>query len=77
MLPRPLGPPCRQRRRLLSAVVVFPRSGACVPTGFSEVDCAGGSGKGPGYVSTKNFQVVGPDVYGLNADEDGIGCVSR
>jgi micrococcal nuclease len=52
-------------------------SGACVPTGFSDVDCAGGSGNGPGYVSTKNFRVVGPDEYDLDADGDGIGCESR
>jgi micrococcal nuclease len=52
-------------------------TGACVPTGFSDVDCAGGSGNGPGYVSGKNFRVVGPDVYGLDADGDGIACESR
>jgi micrococcal nuclease len=52
-------------------------AGACVPTGFSDVDCAGGSGNGPGYVSAKNFRVVGPDVYGLDADGDGVACESR
>lgn len=52
-------------------------SGACVPTGFSDVDCAGGGGNGPGYVGSKNFQVVGPDEFGLDADGDGIGCESR
>lgn len=52
-------------------------SGACVPTGFSDVDCAGGSGNGPGYVIGKRFQVVGPDVYGLDGnDNDGIACES-
>lgn len=52
-------------------------AGACVPTGFSDVDCAGGSGNGPGYVSGKRFQVVGPDVYGLDgSDNDGIACES-
>ena len=52
-------------------------SGACVPTGFSDVDCAGGSGNGPGYVSGKRFLVVGPDVYGLDGnDNDGIACES-
>ena len=52
-------------------------SGACVPTGFSDVDCAGGSGNGPGYVSGKRFQVVGPDVYDLDGnDNDGIACES-
>jgi hypothetical protein len=48
-----------------------------VPTGFSDVDCAGGSGNGPGYVAGKNFSVVGPDVYDLDSDGDGIACESR
>ncbi|MGI8984785.1 MAG: thermonuclease family protein [Acidimicrobiales bacterium] len=52
-------------------------AGACVPMGFSDVDCAGGSGNGPGYVSAKNFQVVGPDLYRLDSDGDGIACESR
>jgi endonuclease YncB( thermonuclease family) len=52
-------------------------AGACVPTGFSDVDCAGGSGDGPGYISAKRFQVVGPDVYRLDgSDNDGIACES-
>lgn len=51
-------------------------AGACVPTGFSDVDCAGGSGDGPGYVSEKRFRVVGPDVYRLDSDGDGIACES-
>jgi len=52
-------------------------AGACVPTGFSDVDCAGGSGNGPGYVSEKRFRVIGPDVYGLDGnDKDGIACES-
>ena len=51
-------------------------AGACVPIA-SDVDCGGGSGNGPAYVYDKNFQVVGPDVYGLDSDNDGIGCESR
>lgn len=51
-------------------------AGACVPSGFSDVDCAGGKGNGPGYVSAKNFRVVGPDVYGLDSDGDGLACES-
>ena len=51
-------------------------SGACVPTGFSDVDCGGGGGNGPGYVYAKRFQVVGPDVYGLDSDGDGVACES-
>jgi len=44
----------------------------CVPIG-SDADCAGGSGNGPIYVHTK-VRVIGPDVYGLDADHDGYGC---
>lgn len=46
--------------------------GACVPIA-SDVDCAGGSGNGPAYARGP-FEVVGPDVYGLDADKDGIAC---
>jgi endonuclease YncB( thermonuclease family) len=51
-------------------------TGACVPAGVSDVDCAGGSGDGPAYVSTKRFSVVGPDVYRLDSDGDGVACES-
>lgn len=44
----------------------------CVPYA-SDVDCAGGSGNGPAYVSGP-VKVVGPDVYDLDRDGDGIGC---
>lgn len=44
----------------------------CVPYA-SDVDCAGGSGNGPAYVSGP-VKVVGPDVYGLDRDGDGIAC---
>ncbi|MGF1668266.1 MAG: thermonuclease family protein [Acidimicrobiia bacterium] len=46
--------------------------GACVPVNVEDVDCAGGSGDGPYYVG--RVTVVGPDVYGLDRDGDGIGC---
>jgi endonuclease YncB( thermonuclease family) len=46
--------------------------GACVPIGVEDVDCAGGGGNGPYYVG--RVTVVGPDVYGLDRDGDGIGC---
>jgi hypothetical protein len=45
--------------------------GACVPF-VSDVDCAGGSGNGPYYVG--RVEVVGPDVYDLDRDRDGVGC---
>lgn len=47
-------------------------SGACVPFA-SDVDCEGGAGNGPAYVRGP-FRVVGEDVYGLDADNDGIAC---
>jgi hypothetical protein len=47
-------------------------SGACVPIA-SDVDCAGGSGNGPEYV-TGPVTVTGTDIYRLDNDHDGIGC---
>jgi hypothetical protein len=46
--------------------------GACVPIA-SDVDCASGSGDGPAYVSGP-VRVVGSDIYGLDRDNDGVGC---
>lgn len=47
-------------------------SGACVPIA-SDVDCAGGSGNGPAYVSGP-VTVIGTDIYGLDRDGNGTGC---
>ncbi|MCL8025595.1 G5 domain-containing protein [Nocardioides bruguierae] len=47
-------------------------SGACVPIA-SDVDCAGGSGNGPAYVSGPVY-IVGSDVYDLDYDGDGVAC---
>lgn len=47
-------------------------SGGCVPIA-SDVDCAGGSGNGPAYVAGP-VTVIGIDIYGLDRDNDGIGC---
>ncbi|MCU1410254.1 MAG: hypothetical protein JWR04_961 [Rhodoglobus sp.] len=47
-------------------------SGACVPIA-SDVDCAGGSGNGPAYVSGPVY-IVGTDIYELDRDGDGIAC---
>jgi hypothetical protein len=44
----------------------------CVPIA-SDVDCAGGKGNGPAYVQGP-VRVIGKDIYGLDADKDGIGC---
>lgn len=46
--------------------------GACVPID-SDVDCAGGSGNGPSYVSGPVY-VTGSDVYDLDRDGDGVAC---
>lgn len=51
--------------------------GTCIPPDVEDADCAGGSDDGPYYVQEKNFQVVGPDEYGLDNDKDGIGCEDR
>jgi hypothetical protein len=44
----------------------------CIPVG-SDVDCAGGSGDGPRYVSGP-VHVTGSDPYDLDRDSDGIAC---
>jgi hypothetical protein len=44
----------------------------CIPPG-SDVDCAGGTGNGPRYISGP-LTVTGSDPYGLDTDHDGIGC---
>nr|WP_286404308.1 hypothetical protein [Pseudarthrobacter defluvii] len=49
-----------------------PNYSGCVPIA-SDVDCAGGSGNGPAYVRGP-VQVIGRDIYGLDADHDGVGC---
>jgi FlaG/FlaF family flagellin (archaellin) len=47
-------------------------SGKCVPIA-SDVDCSGGSGNGPAYVSGPVY-VVGSDIYDLDRDGNGVGC---
>lgn len=44
----------------------------CVPIA-SDIDCAGGSGNGPAYVSGPIY-VVGYDVYDLDRDGNGVAC---
>ena len=57
----------------LSATGCGPNSSAaCVPIA-SDVDCAGGGGNGPAYVSGPVY-VVGRDIYKLDRNGDGIGC---
>jgi hypothetical protein len=47
--------------------------GECLKDGIGDYDCAGGSGDGPNYVHSE-VKVVGPDVFGLDANGNGIGC---
>jgi len=49
-----------------------PNYGGCVPIAY-DVDCAGGSGDGPAYVSGP-VRVIGSDIYDLDRDGDGWGC---
>jgi hypothetical protein len=49
-----------------------PNYSGCVPIA-SDVDCDGGSGNGPAYVSGP-VRVTGTDIYGLDRDKNGIGC---
>jgi len=49
-----------------------PNYSGCVPIA-SDVDCAGGTGNGPEYVQGP-VDVIGSDIYRLDADHDGVGC---
>jgi len=49
-----------------------PNYSGCVPIA-SDVDCAGGSGNGPAYVSGP-VDVIGSDIYDLDSDNDGKAC---
>lgn len=51
-----------------------PNYSGCVPIA-DDVDCAGGSGNGPAYVSGP-VRVTGSDIYDLDRDGDGIACDS-
>jgi resuscitation-promoting factor RpfB len=72
--------PVTQIEKIGTKVAVKPKpsncdpnySGACVPIA-SDVDCAGGSGNGPAYVSGPVY-VTGTDIYDLDRDGNGVGC---
>lgn len=49
-----------------------PNYSGCVPIA-SDVDCSGGSGNGPAYAYGP-VNVIGIDIYGLDGDDDGVGC---
>lgn len=57
---------------LLPQTSCHPSYAPCVPID-DDVDCAGGSGNGPSYVSGP-IRVIGDDEYGLDDDGDGVGC---
>jgi hypothetical protein len=82
---RPLGGLEVQPGRTVTLIVAKPKppppppsnchpsyTGACLDPSASDYDCAGGSGDGPKYTGT--VTVVGPDVFGLDGDGDGVGC---
>lgn len=46
----------------------------CLPPG-PDVDCSGGEGDGPRYVDGP-VSVSGSDPYGLDGNNDGVGCTS-
>jgi beta-lactam-binding protein with PASTA domain len=45
----------------------------CLNPNAEDYDCAGGSGNGPLYVEGP-ISVSPPDPFGLDADDDGVGC---
>ena len=49
-----------------------PNYSGCVPIA-PDVDCLGGGGNGPAFVAGP-VMVIGEDIYGLDNDNDGIGC---
>jgi hypothetical protein len=49
-----------------------PSYSGCLNPNASDYDCASGSGNGPYY--TGRVQVIGPDVFDLDRDGDGVGC---
>jgi hypothetical protein len=48
-------------------------AGQCLKDGIGDYDCSSGSGNGPNYVYG-TVRVVGADPFGLDRDDDGLGC---
>lgn len=63
----------KQEFRLAESAVgrCNPNYSGCVPNA-RDVDCLGGNGNGPAF--SGRVMVIGVDVYGLDADGDGVGC---
>lgn len=49
-----------------------PSYSGCLEPNASDYDCAGGSGNGPYY--TGPVRVLGPDIFDLDRDGDGVAC---
>ncbi len=49
-------------------------AGTCIPQGVFDADCAGGGGDGPFFVQEKGFHVIGSDEFGLDPNNNGLGC---
>lgn len=58
-----------------SPTVCNPNYSPCIFNG-SDVDCRGGGGDGPRFVAGP-VQVLGADIWDLDADNNGIGCEAR
>ena len=67
-------PPLARVRQLCNFHTVITKGPRirCIPPG-DDVDCAGGGGNGPRFV-TGPVRVTGNDPYGLDANHDGVGC---
>jgi hypothetical protein len=71
--PRPTARPTQRPRATAAPNNCHPSyRGACLKRGIGDYDCAGGSGNGPNYVGF--VRVVGYDEFGLDRDDDGLGC---
>lgn len=72
--PEPYTPPEEQQDASSSTAPsnCHPSYSGCLRADASDYDCLGGSGNGPYY--TGRVEVIGPDVFGLDRDHDGIGC---
>ncbi|MEY2565996.1 MAG: hypothetical protein QOE35_525 [Actinomycetota bacterium] len=48
--------------------------GTCIPPAVADADCFGLNENGPWFVHEENVRVVGPDVFHLDVDFDGVAC---
>jgi flagellar hook assembly protein FlgD len=65
----------RQKAATSAPANCTPGYSPCLPYhGGADYDCAGGSGNGPYYTNGGVYTVTGPDIYGLDANGNGLGC---